>query len=70
MKRELYLSCILKVDPHIRGQLIFKKSIKAISGERMAFSINGAGTTVYPYAKEFTSIHMSYTVQKLLQNIL
>lgn len=37
----------LEVEPHICGQLIFDKGVKAFNGERKFSPSNGVGTTRY-----------------------
>ena len=41
-----------EINPCIYGQLIFYKGSKTLNGERIVSSINGAGKTGQPHAKE------------------
>lgn len=43
---------VKKISPHIYGQLIFDKGALIYNVETIVSSINGAGKTGYPLAKE------------------
>lgn len=52
-------------DPHIYGQLIFKKGVpNAIQWEKDRFSTNDAVKTEYPLAKERSWTLTSHHIQK------
>jgi hypothetical protein len=52
-----------EMDPHTYGHLIFDKGAKPSSGKKIAFSKNGAGSTVGHHIEEWELIHSYLLVQ-------
>lgn len=49
------MKCV-EIDSHMYGQLMYRKTKRQLSGERIVISTNGTGTIKYSQAKKIKEI--------------